>query len=151
LGVLYRADYRLKLVEEQRVRIDGPAVDRERIVAHASSSGSDASTSTSTPLTRALARDTERPRHRSNPRRFVRHVPREEFKELADHRIIPVGASFLFRDHDGTVGEPAKHNRSRLPRASILRIAAGTVAARCNGGRDFEDFSRLRHGRLPGL
>src|SRR3984893_6594807 len=57
-GVLYRADYRLKLVEEQRVRIDGPAVDLERIVAHPSSPGSDASTSTSTPLTRALARDT---------------------------------------------------------------------------------------------
>jgi len=52
----------------------------------------------------------------------MRHVPREEFKELADHRIIPVGESFVFRDHDGTVGEPPKHNLVTLAKGEHLAI-----------------------------
>jgi hypothetical protein len=78
---------------------------------------------------------------------------REEFKKLADHQIIPVGASFLFRDHDGTVGEPAKNNLVTLAKGEHLadRGRHGGLAARRNGGGDFEDFCRLRHYRLPGL
>jgi hypothetical protein len=62
---------------------------------------------------------------------------RAEFKELADHRIIPVGTRFLFRYHHGAVGEPAKHHSVTLAKGEHLadRGRHGRLAARGDGSR----------------
>src|SRR5215470_11490825 len=126
-GLFYRADHRFKLIEEQRVCVNDPAVDLKRIVAHASSSGSGASRSTSTPLTKALPRDTsDFGTGRIRAGSFVMSRARNS-RNLPITGSSPSARVSFFAITTVPSASPRNTTWSRLPRASILRIAAGTV------------------------
>ena len=107
------------------MRIDGPAVERERIITHASSSGSGASPSTSTPLTKALARDTSDALGTGQIRAGSCAMSRaRNSRNLPITGSSPSGRVSFFAIMTVPSASPRNTTWSRLPRASILRIAA---------------------------